>query len=162
MVLARCCSQIISYSWSKVANILLVEPDRLLAETYAQALTTAGHKVVPCASAQAAIMAADQIKPDVVVLELQLIEHSGIEFLYEFRSYVDWQSVPVIVQTHVPASEFKTNWQSLKQQLGIEVYLYKPQTSLKQLISSVNSQVQQVQQAQQVQASTKTALPATA
>ncbi len=145
-----------------MANILLVEPDRLLAETYAQALTTAGHKVVPCASAQAAILAADQIKPDVVVLELQLIEHSGIEFLYEFRSYVDWQSVPVIVQTHVPASEFEANWQALKHQLAIEVYLYKPQTSLKQLISSVDSQVQQAQQSHDAQASAKTALPASA
>ncbi len=124
-----------------MANILLIEPDRLLAETYCQALKSAGHKVVPCASAQAAILAADQMKPDVVVLELQLIEHSGIEFLYEFRSYVDWQFTPVIVQTSVPASEFATNWQSLKKQLGIEVYLYKPQTNLKQLISSVNSQL---------------------
>lgn len=123
-----------------MANVLLIEPDRLLAETYAKALIGAGHEVVPCASAQAAILAADQIKPDVVVLELQLIEHSGIEFLYEFRSYIDWQSIPVIVQTHVPASEFETNWQSLKQQLGIEVYLYKPHTLLKKLITSVNSQ----------------------
>ncbi len=124
-----------------MANILLIEPDRLLAETYCQALTSAGHQVVPCASAQAAILAADQVKPDVVVIELQLIEHSGIEFLYEFRSYTDWQTIPVIVQTHVPASEFATNRQSLKKQLGVEVYLYKPQTLLKQLISSVNSQV---------------------
>lgn len=124
-----------------MANILLIEPDRLLAETYCQSLITAGHKVVPCASAQAAIMAADQIKPDLVVLELQLIEHSGVEFLYEFRSYLEWQSIPVIVQSHVPASEFATNWQSLKQQLGIEVYLYKPHATLKKLISSVNSQL---------------------
>ncbi|MDB5170496.1 MAG: hypothetical protein JWO35_190, partial [Candidatus Saccharibacteria bacterium] len=41
-----------------MANILLIEPDRLLAETYCQSLIGAGHSVVPCASAQAAIMAA--------------------------------------------------------------------------------------------------------
>ncbi len=66
-----------------MAQILLIEPDRLLAETYAQSLTGGGHRVVACAGAQAAIHAADQDCPDIVILELQLVEHSGVEFLYE-------------------------------------------------------------------------------
>jgi DNA-binding response OmpR family regulator len=118
-------------------HIILLEPDRLLAETYRQALMHAGHTVTPCASAQGAVMAADQQTPDVVIMELQLIEHSGIEFLYEFRSYSEWQSIQVIIQSQVPPSEFSANWQSLKQQLGIETYLYKPHTSLQKLLKAV-------------------------
>ncbi len=121
-----------------MAQILLIEPDRLLAGVYAQALTGKGYKVVACASAQAAIMAADTSKPDVVVLELQLIEHSGVEFLYEFRSYPEWQNIPVIIQTGVPPGEFSGNRQLLKQELGVETYLYKPQTLLRQLLASVS------------------------
>ncbi len=120
-----------------MARIILIEPDRLLAETYVQALMTAGHKVVACASAQAAILAADMSKPDIVILELQLIEHSGVEFLYEFRSYPEWQAIPVIIQTGVPSAEFSGNWQLLKQELGVGAYLYKPQTTLQQLLASV-------------------------
>lgn len=123
-----------------MAHILLLEPDRILAEIYGRALSSEGHQVVPCASAQAAVLAADQQRPDVVLLELQLIEHSGIEFLYEFRSYAEWQSIPVIIHTHVPPSEFATQWQVLKQ-LGIGAYLYKSHASLKQLSRTVDEQL---------------------
>jgi len=67
-----------------MAHILLIEPDRPLAGSYCQALETAGHQVVLCAGAQSAIFATDSRIPDVIVLELQLIEHSGIEFLYQW------------------------------------------------------------------------------
>ncbi len=117
---------------------MLIEPDRLLAESYVQALQAAGHEVNAASGAQAAIMAADAIRPDIVVLELQLVEHSGIEFLYEFRSYPDWQGVPVLIHTHVPAAEFNDSWKLLKDELGVRDYLYKPHTSLKRLTASVN------------------------
>jgi two-component system, OmpR family, phosphate regulon response regulator PhoB len=121
-----------------MAHILLVEPDRLLADTYARALENSAHTVTAAGTAQAAIMQADLERPDVVVLELQLVEHSGIEFLYEFRSYPEWQSVPVIVQTQVPPAEFTNHQQILRQQLGVTQYLYKPQTNLKKLLRALN------------------------
>lgn len=124
-----------------MGHIILVEPDRLLAESYAQALKHDGHTVVPCASAQAAIMAADQQTPDMVVLELQLIQHSGIEFLYEFRSYPEWQNIPVIIQSHVPAGEFAGNWQTFRRELGVTGYLYKPLASLNNLLTSVRRSI---------------------
>lgn len=119
-----------------MAQILLIEPDRLLAETYRQALLAAGHRVVCCASAQAGIISADQHRPDLVILELQLIEHSGIEFLYELRSYADWQNIPIIVHSHVPLSEFTAHRRLLYDRLGIAAYLYKPDTSLRDLLAA--------------------------
>jgi DNA-binding response OmpR family regulator len=98
----------------------------------------AGHEVQAAGSAQAAIMSADVIRPDLVILELQLVEHSGIEFLYEFRSYPEWQAVPVIVQSQVPPAEFAGSWQLLQDELGVRAYLYKPRTALVQLLSDVN------------------------
>lgn len=124
-----------------MARIILIEPDRQLAETYRQCFMTAGHEVIPCASAQAGVLAADQGTPDIVVLELQLIEHSGIEFLYEFRSYAEWQDIPVLVHSHVSSHEFSGSWQLLQKQLGIDRYLYKPHTSLRQLLQSVTNQL---------------------
>ena len=120
-----------------MAHILLVEPDRVLAETYRSTLESAGHDVVPCASAQAAIFAADQRKPDIVILELQLIEHSGIEFLYELRSYQEWQDIPVLIHSQVPAGEFAANWQLMRHRLSIAEYLYKPVTNLRTLLRRV-------------------------
>lgn len=124
-----------------MANVLLIEPDRLLAETFYRAFTAAGHEVLVCASAQSAVFAADAVKPDAVVLELQLIEHSGIEFLYEFRSYPEWQNVPVILHTNVPPSEFLHSGEILKKELGVGIYLYKPLTGLRQLLRSLHEQL---------------------
>ena len=124
-----------------MANILLIEPDRLLADTYAQALTNAGHHVVAASTAQAGIQAADALEPALVILELQLVEHSGIEFLYEFRSYQDWQSVPVLVHTGVPPAEFNHNLALLKEELGVHTYLYKLHTSLRELLAHVHQAV---------------------
>ncbi len=118
-------------------HVLLIEPDRLLAKTYQRALQTAGHTVAHCARAQTAVFCADKRLPDVIVLELQLAGHSGIEFLYEFRSYTDWQRVPVIVLSNVPRDEFASNWGTFCEQLNICDYRYKPATSLKSLVTSV-------------------------
>lgn len=121
-----------------MAHILLVEPDRILAGTYAKALPAAGHRLTVCATAQAAVLAADAAAPDVVVLEIQLTEHSGIEFLYEFRSYADWQHIPVVVVSQVPPMEFNGSYQVLKDELGVSAYYYKPHTSLRRLLATIN------------------------
>lgn len=124
-----------------MAQILLIEPDRVLAESYVQALLHDGHEVQAAGGAQAAILSADAITPDLVVIELQLVEHSGIEFLYEFRSYREWQDTPVIIQSNVPKGEFADNWQLLKEELGVQGYLYKPRTSLEELLAMVREQL---------------------
>jgi DNA-binding response OmpR family regulator len=124
-----------------MAHILLVEPDKVLASIYHQALAAADHQVTVAATAQAAITAADQAAPDLVILELQLVEHSGIEFLYEFRSYPEWQAIPVLIHTHVPPAEFADSRQLLTTELGVAQYLYKPRTSLHDLLTSVGTQL---------------------
>lgn len=125
-------------------HILLVEPDRLLAGIYRQGFQSQDFSVVMCAGAQSAIYAADEKRPDIVILELQLIGHSGIEFLYEFRSYREWQSVPVIIHSQVPPGEFSGSWSLMSQELGIAGYLYKPETTFKQLSRAVANQLQSV------------------
>jgi len=116
-------------------NVLLVEPDKILAGIYQQALVGAGHSVVWKQSAESAVHSADSQTPDVVVLELQLAEHSGVEFLYEFRSYAEWLEVPVVVLSRV-AERALSGTQQL--QLGVVAYLYKPRTTLQNLLRTVN------------------------
>ena len=116
-------------------KVLLIEPDHVLGTVYQAALEHAGHHTVHCRAAQVALYQAEKMRPDVVVLELQLPGHGGIEFLYEFRSYPEWQAIPVILHTMVAAKDLPA-WQD--QHLGIAAHHYKPATSLKQLIQAVN------------------------
>lgn len=124
-----------------MANLLIIEPNTLLASTYGSGLQHAGHHVTQVTEAQAGIDAANEQRPDLVILELQLALHSGLEFLHEFRSYVEWRDVPVIVHTALTPPRLAPMIDHLKRNLGVSSVLYKPQTSLQQLISSVREQL---------------------
>lgn len=117
-------------------RILLIEPDRRLAESYAYALDHAGFHVTACAGSQNAIIVADEIKPDLIIMEIRLVKHSGIEFLYELRSYSDWQNTPVIINTFVHPAELSRSENLIKNSLKVAKTLYKPDTNLVQLIES--------------------------
>ncbi len=116
-----------------MANILLLEPDAGLADSYAQAFAAADHQVFWRTDAQAALAVIDDHAPALVVLELHLPKHNGVEFLYEIRSYPDCDDIPVLLHTNVPQDHpgiGRDYWP----QLGIHDYLYKPETSLDELV----------------------------
>jgi DNA-binding response OmpR family regulator len=117
-------------------QVLLIEPDRLLASVYTSALEKQGHTVAHAVSAQQAVHHADQQLPDVVVLELQMPRHNGVEFLYEFRSYTEWLTVPVLIHSFVPPAEL-ARAATLQTELGVTRVLHKPATSLQQLCDAV-------------------------
>jgi DNA-binding response OmpR family regulator len=112
--------------------ILIVDPDTALAKTMAEYLRAQKHKVRVVHTADQAIASCDMTRPDCIVLELALGAHSGVEFLHEFRSYKDWQSVPVIVLTMVDLPN-----QDALVKLGVQKYLYKPTSSLDKLRKAV-------------------------
>jgi len=120
-----------------MSQILLIEPDAVLARTYMQAFAAAGHETRLTVSAQDAVFKVDSLLPDVVIVELQLVAHSGIEFLYELRSYPEWQNIPIIIHSLIPPAEFMDSMKLLRERLGVAQYLYKPQTSLRTLLRSI-------------------------
>ncbi len=124
-----------------MVSILLIEPNTLLAATYQQMLQDAGYMVTHRPDAQTAIMAADETPPAMVILELQLPQHTGLEFLHEFRSYTEWRHIPVVVNTVLHPSRLAFGKEALRRDLGVGVVLYKPQTSLQDLLLAVRSQL---------------------
>lgn len=113
-------------------KVLLIESDRVLARTYAAYLRQNGCEVGLAADAQSAVHALDSFQPELIVLELQLVRHNGIEFLYELRSYADWQEIPVIAHTMLAPGNVNLSADVLAA-LGVVQYLYKPATSLERL-----------------------------
>ncbi len=122
-------------------RILLIEPNTVLAELYQRMLAKEGFEVVHTVSAQEAISEADAATPDIVIIELQLPRHSGIEFLHEFRSYPEWGHIPVIAHTVIAPSRLADLRQPLTQELGVTAILYKPKTSLEILLQTVQTQL---------------------
>jgi CheY-like chemotaxis protein len=121
-----------------MGSVLLIEPNRALGQTYLKALEHAGHRVCHVTGAQEAIQAADEREPDIVLLEMRLAVHDGVEFLHEFRSYAEWQKIPVVLNTYIEPSLLEPVRVALERDFGVNRYLYKPHTSLEQLVSIVN------------------------
>lgn len=109
-------------------RILIIEPDGLLGSLYGGALEDGGHAVAYAKTAQQAIAAADETVPDLVVLELQMARHNGIEFLYEFKSYTEWQGVPVIVLSTLSPREL-AQYGAILEQLQVAEVLKKSETT---------------------------------
>lgn len=124
-----------------MSHVLLIEPDAVLARTYMQALQHVGHTVARAGGAQEAVNEADDKKPDLVVMELQMAMHDGVEFLQEFRSYPEWQGIPVVINTSLTPAALAPVQAALENDLGVTACLYKPRTTLQQLINTVNLHV---------------------
>lgn len=119
-------------------HILLIEPDAVAGPLYAAGLQAADHTVATALSAQAAIGAADRQAPDVVIMEMQLGAHNGIAFLQEFRSYAEWQQVPIIIHSFQKPPTDPDVFAALQQEYGMRLWLYKPQTSIATLVSAIH------------------------
>lgn len=114
-------------------KILLLESDRSVATSVQDYLAQNGYEVVWSQTAEDAIAKADKSNFVCVIAELALGAHSGIEFIHEFHSYSDFKNIPIIIFTsqHIHDKIMLKN-------LGVVEYLYKPKTSLQQLLKTVN------------------------
>jgi DNA-binding response OmpR family regulator len=126
-----------------MSNIILLETDRQLAKYTADYLKQQGHKTEVYSDPQSAISSADKHCPDCVVLSLLLAGRSGIEFLYELRSYPEWQKIPVIVTGKLSAEELN-DYTPVFNQLGVTRYLHKSTTSLTDLAVAIQGLLQPV------------------
>lgn len=117
-------------------NILLLEPDKILGGSIKSAIESAGHFVSWKHTAQTALDSLDDTVPDLIILELQLGIHNGIEFLYEVSSYPEWRHIAVIVHTINANAQDEIYGASLSL-LNVRSVLYKPRTSTVQLVKLV-------------------------
>ncbi len=123
-----------------MAKVLLIEPDSVLAKSIGVILNKAKHRVVWKPDPQAAINAADRLHPDVVVLDLALGSHNGIEFLYEFRSYPEWYDIPIILYNSHDNQDVE-GLESAFSELGVKSILYKPADTIAELAEKIQQLV---------------------
>lgn len=115
-----------------MSRILLLQSDDQTAASTAAFLESRGHQVDAHKDPQSAVAAADVRLPDLVILELTLAGRSGAEFLYELRSYPDWQDIPVIITGNLSLEQIRPFLDSFNH-LGVSLYLPNQTTDLRRL-----------------------------
>lgn len=116
-------------------KILLVEDDAWLSDLYFDALSKSS-VVVRADSAEQALEIIDVNEIDLIVLDMFLPGHNGIELLHEIASYDDSANIPVVILSAVHGREFNlanNRWHHY----GVVEYLYKPETKPRQLVEVV-------------------------
>lgn len=100
-----------------------------------EALGRKGFSSVIAHIAQEGIAKADEYAPRLVIIELLIPDHNGLEFIHEFRSYPEWLDVPIILYSHISSEELGAN-QDMLNDMGVRAHLYKPTTSLSKLVEA--------------------------
>jgi DNA-binding response OmpR family regulator len=121
-----------------MARVMLLETDAILAKSAINYLESCGHSVDWQVDPQEAIISIDVQPVDIVILELVLAGRSGVEFLYEMRSYPDWLSLPVVIFTTIPQREVGASLAGFEQ-LNIRAYHQKHNTPLETLNHTVEA-----------------------
>lgn len=122
-------------------NILLIESDKILANNISKFLKKSGHNIDWQVDPQVALDSADKALPDMIILDMVLASRGGLEFLYEFRSYPDWQSLPIVLLSNLSPEDLKGELGGFEH-LNIAAYHYKPSTSLNELSQTIDRVLQ--------------------
>jgi DNA-binding response OmpR family regulator len=117
--------------------VFVVEPDAVLLDQYAAKLSeNVGWQIITFRTASLAVKALEKAIPDVILLELALPGHNGLELLYELRSYADTDKTRVVINSFVQEPDVPFGFVN-RGDLGIVEYLHKPFAGLDEVCSAV-------------------------
>lgn len=130
----------------KTKTILLIEDDEPIIDVYTTALEKADHfKVEAITLGYKAIERIKEIeqgkikKPDLVLLDLILLDINGLEVLAEMKKYEETKDIPVFILTNYTSWELEQMGCDLK----TEKYLTKTDLSINQLVKLVKERLKE-------------------
>ena len=121
-------------------SVLLVEDDEALAEVIATLLQDEGLNVVRVTSAAEAIARGQEVRPDVIVLDVRLPDGNGGDVVAAFSRRWSLARTPVVVYSVVDVEDDRRD----RLQLGTTVFLNKGRTTPEELKDEVLALLQAV------------------
>ncbi len=88
-------------------NILIVEDEELLLDTFVDAMENMGYNTVGKSDGKTALEYVNSFKPDLIILDIKLPDMSGLQILEEIRKILP--KVPIIMCTAYDS--FKTDYE---------------------------------------------------
>jgi CheY-like chemotaxis protein len=121
-----------------MARILVIDDDAVLLSCVAETLSLnlKDSQVVSVGDAKMGLQLAQELRPDVIVCDLNMPELNGYEVLARIRRDETTAHIPFIFLT----SDANSNKRKLGIELGADEYLTKP-FALSQLVNAVESQL---------------------
>ena len=80
-----------------MARILLVDDEEHIRRYYTEELSDEGHEVLTAATGHELLRRINRLQPEVVVLDVRLVDFDGLELLQEIRNH--YHDLPVVLCT---------------------------------------------------------------
>ena len=80
-----------------MAKILIVDDEEHIRFLYSEELTEAGYEVVTADSGHGLLERIDEEKPDLVVLDIKMVDYNGLDLLQDIRN--KFYNLPVVLCT---------------------------------------------------------------
>ena len=118
-------------------KIVIIEDDPTISQMYRIKFESDGFEVHLAANGQIGINVAEKVRPDIILLDLQMPEMDGTEALKIIRSR-DWgKTVPVIILTNLGEEEAPHELRSL----GVDSYIVKANYTPRQVVEQFKSSI---------------------
>ncbi len=88
-----------------MTNILVVEDDKFLSDTYRNILEMKGFKVVLSYNGEEALNHLDKHQPDLILLDINMPVIDGVEFLERIKANNKLKRIPVLLITGIIQTE---------------------------------------------------------
>ena len=116
-----------------MTKIAIIEDDPVISQMYRMKFEAEGFDVKLADNGARGVLLVESMKPDIILLDMQMPEMTGEEALIQIRGQ-DWgASIPVIVLTNLGAEEAPKTLKTL----GIHSYIVKADLTPKQVVERV-------------------------
>lgn len=86
-------------------TILLVEDDMFVRELYLRVLAQTGYAIVAAVDGEDGIQKAQQVKPDLVLLDIMMPKVNGLDVLLALKAKGETKHIPVVLLTNLGHAE---------------------------------------------------------
>lgn len=120
-----------------MAKVAIVEDDLAIAQMYRLKFEAEGYKVEIAENGKLGLQLCEDMKPDIILLDLMMPEMNGDEVLEKMRA-TDWgKSIKVIVLTNVGEQEAPAKLKDL----NVSAYIVKAEMTPRQVAELVKQQL---------------------
>lgn len=119
----------------KMARILIIEDEKILAEMYREKFTKAGFNVFLAFDAKEGFEITKREKPDLILLDILLPKEDGISYLKWLKNEAKISSIPVFAFSNY--DDPKTKKEALE--LGVKDYIIKANYTPEELVQKIKN-----------------------
>lgn len=116
-----------------MTNIAIIEDDPVISQMYRMKFEADGFNVQLATNGKRGVALVEDMKPDIILLDVQMPEMTGDEALAEIRKQPWGKDIPVIILTNLGEEEAPRSIRNL----GIHSYIVKAELTPRQVVQRV-------------------------